>query len=174
MPSEPSNENAIPPADRPWMAESYGVDAGNQAGMLSWEWVNAQMTAARNYWIGSTRPDGRPHAMPVWGIWLEERFYFGTGDTSVKARNLAANPQVVVHLESGDETVIMEGTAEPVRDWPLLVRIAAVYAAKYEGYNPEPNPDSEDVFYMVKPRVVMAWLEREFLTSPTRWRFDQP
>ncbi len=59
---------------------------------------------------------------------------------------------VVVHLESGDETVIVEGTARAGTRLALARTHRAVSAAKYEGYNPEPNPDSEDVFYMVKPR----------------------
>jgi len=40
------------------------------------------------------------------------RFYFGGGPQTVWARNLARSPQIVVHLESGDEVVILEGTAE--------------------------------------------------------------
>lgn len=158
--------------ERPWMPEDYGVDPKNLSGLIPWERVRTQMAAARNYWISSTRPDGRSHAMPVWGVWLDERFYFGTSRGSRKARNLAANPQVVVHLESGDEAVIFEGSVEEVTDPSLLARIAAASAAKYEGYDPDPAPNPANIFYVLKPRLAMAWLEREFLTSPTRWRFD--
>lgn len=48
----------------------------------------------------------------MWGVWLDGVLYFGTGAGSVKARNLAANPALVVHLESGDKAVIMEGEAQ--------------------------------------------------------------
>ncbi len=30
-----------------------------------------------NYWICTTRPDGRPHSIPVWGFWLDGGLYFG-------------------------------------------------------------------------------------------------
>ena len=30
------------------------------------------MSKAHNYWVSTTRPDGRPHVMPVWGVWIEE------------------------------------------------------------------------------------------------------
>ncbi len=69
----------------------YGIHLGGE-GMLPWSHVSERMSAARNYWIGTTRPDGRPHATPVWGVWVDETFYFGTGERSRKGRNLAADP----------------------------------------------------------------------------------
>lgn len=69
---------------------------------------------ARNYWVVTTRSDGKPHSVPVWSIWLDETFYFGTDRRSRKGRNLATNPGLVVHLESGDDVVILEGVAEEV------------------------------------------------------------
>ncbi|MEI6136703.1 MAG: pyridoxamine 5'-phosphate oxidase family protein [Chloroflexota bacterium] len=32
----------------------------------------ARLRTAMNYWIATTRPDGRPHAAPVWGVWLDD------------------------------------------------------------------------------------------------------
>ena len=105
---------AEPQRMRPKM-QDYGIAEGDQ-GLMTWDWVRDQMATSRNYWIGSTRPDGKPHAAPVWGVWVDDTLYFSTGRTSRKARNLAANPAVVVHLESGDETVILEGAVEPLTD----------------------------------------------------------
>ena len=108
-----SGEHALasaPQAARPDMPD-YGISA-DADGLLPWQHVSEQMAAARNYWIGTVRPDGRPHATPVWGVWVDETFYFGMGPRSVKARNLAANPALVVHLESGDDVVVLEGVAE--------------------------------------------------------------
>ena len=93
---------------RPFIAKSYGIAAGD-AGLMDWSWVDAQMANSRNYWIGSTRPDGRPHVSPVWGVWLGGALYFGGDVQARRSRNLAANPQVVAHLESGDEVVMIEG-----------------------------------------------------------------
>src|SRR3712207_802185 len=107
-----------PEAQRPHMP-GYGIHPAAD-GLLDWSQVTAQLEQARNYWVATTRPDGRPHAAPVWGVWLDGAFYFGTGRTSVKGRNLAANPALTVHLESGDDAVILEGVAEPVTDPALL------------------------------------------------------
>jgi len=63
-------------------------------------------------WIATTRPDGQPHSRPVWGVWLDITFYFSTG--SLATQNLAAQSAITVHLESGNEVVIIEGTAQQV------------------------------------------------------------
>ena len=49
--------------------ESYGVPEGEED-MLPWSHVEERMLGPRNYWVATVRPDGRPHAVPVWGVWL--------------------------------------------------------------------------------------------------------
>ncbi len=158
-----------PPAmpTRPAVPASYGI-ASVAEGMLPWRYVQEGMAQARNYWIGTTRPDGRPHVMPVWGLWLDEAFYFSTDPTSRKARNLAARPDVVVHLESGDEVVVFEGTAERVAPADAPPGFADAYEAKY-GFRIDPtNPDYG--LYRLHPRAAYAWRERDYPQSATRWR----
>src|SRR3954453_23232210 len=77
---------------------------------LPWRWATARLEAARTYWIATTRPDERSHTRPVWGVWLDNAFYFTTG--SLAARNLETRPGITMHLESGEEVVIVEGVAE--------------------------------------------------------------
>src|SRR5436190_619714 len=80
-----------------------------------WSRVEEVLAGARNYWIATAGLVGRPHAAPVWALWLDGVVYFSTGKESRKARNLAANPDVVVHVESaGGEMVIVEGRAEEI------------------------------------------------------------
>lgn len=161
-----------PMADRPHLAKDYGVDSHNFSGLLPWSWLSERMANARNYWIGTTRPDGRPHVMPVWGVWLDEIFYFSTSRISRKGRNMAANPQIVVHLESGNEAVIFEGTVAEVHDAALISAMTDVYEAKYNFrplYNAEPAGSG---IYVLQPKVAYAWLEKDFTNSATRWRFE--
>lgn len=154
---------------------NYGISE-DEEGLLSWEWVSGRMSESRNYWISTTRPGGRPHAAPVWGVWVEETLYFGTAPSSRKARNLAHNPNVAVHLESGDEAVIVEGVAEELTapDPSLSERIVEAYAAKYE--DPETGGEfqlgSTEGLKTVRPGVVFAWLERDFPNTATRWVFE--
>lgn len=167
--------NAVPSPDRPDIPKSYGI-AGGSEGMLSWDWASERLQAARNYWITTVRPDGRPHAMPVWGVWVDGVLYFSTGRRTVKARNLATDPRLVVHLESGDDCVVLEGVAEEVADPALLTPADAAYAAKYinpetgEGFRLVGHGDSPT--FALRPRLAHAWREQDFPVSATRWHFD--
>jgi hypothetical protein len=98
---------------RPYVP-GYGVPASGR-GMLSWDHVEERMTVARNYWVSTVRSDGRPHLSPVWGVWVDGAFYFGSGPKTRKVRNLSENPHVALHPE-GDDVVIVEGVAERITD----------------------------------------------------------
>ncbi len=151
------------------MPAGYGIDLVHTARMISWSFVRDRLTSERNYWVATMRPDGRPHAMPVWGIWLDEMLYFSTNPASRKGRNLAANPNAVVHLESGDDVVILEGIVEEVMEPPLLVRFADVYEAKYQ-FRPNVSDVASRV-YRLRLKVAFAWKEKDFLGTATRWSF---
>ena len=83
-------QSRAPNASRPHMP-GYGLPKGTK-GLLPWGWAEQRLKKSHNYWITTVRPDGSPHTMIVWGLWLDGRFYFSTGRQSRKARNLAANP----------------------------------------------------------------------------------
>ena len=110
--------------------ELLGADEGR--GLLPWSWARERLESARNYWLATTRPDGRPHAMAVWAVWHEESLWFSTARGSRKATNLAGNPRCVVCTERADEAVIVEGVAGLARDPARLVAVAEIYLAKYE------------------------------------------
>ena len=147
----------------------YGLKPRSQ--YLPFSHAEKRLEKSRNYWICTTRPDGRPHSIPVWGFWIDGALYFGTARSARKSRNLAHNPAVSVHLESGDDVVILEGTAVEVdlTDKSTLKKIDAASRAKYK------MPMmivAESVFYSVRPRVVLAWTENDFPNNATRWKFD--
>ena len=148
--------------------KGYGLTESDE-GMLPWSWAVERLEEARNYWVSTSRPDGRPHAMPVWGIWLDDAFFFGSGRESAKSRNLAANPAIVVHLESGDETVVIEGLAERVLDDTLEKRVDEVYGRKYD-FMPDSSGET-DPWFVVRPRRAYAWAERNYTGSATQFDF---
>jgi len=152
------------------MPSSYGVPTdGSGAERLPWSWAVERLAAARNYWVCTTRADGRPHTAPVWGLWLDDALWFSTARASQKGRNLAREPSLVAHLESGDETVILEGEAEDVRDPAALGRFADAYAEKYD-FRPDPTAPASAV-YRLRPRVAQTWRERDYPQTATRWVF---
>lgn len=163
-----SPKQGDPTPGRPYIP-GYGIPKTNK-GMLPWSHVCERMESAHIYWIGTTDPEGRPRATPVDGIWLENRLYFGGAPRTRRARDLAANPAVVVHLESGSDVVILQGQAHQLQasDRALTTRLADASAAKY-GYKPSPDQFERGGVYEVRPEVVFAW--KQFPKDATRWRF---
>ena len=151
-------------ASRPRMPESYGIrDEAEGRGLLPWSHVAGRMQSAHNYWIATAGADGRPHVAPIWGLWQDAAFYFSTDPTSRKGRNLAANPSVVIHLESGDDAVILEGPADRFEDPRRMQDLDKAYFEKY-GYHLIGNS-----VYRVRPSRAFAWFEADFPGSATRW-----
>ncbi len=164
------SESNVPAPGRPVMPEGYGLAAAESFEPITWEWVTGQLEGSRNYWIATTRKSGTPHVSPVWGLWLDGRVMFATDAKSAKGRNALRNPAGSVHLESGDDVVIIDGEFERVTDEELLKKFNTAYEVKYD-LNPESGGDEAPVFAL-NARVVLAWLETDFPKTATRWQFE--
>jgi len=157
------------PAPKPSRMTSPGYGFENATAppgeRFPWSRVEDVLASARNYWIGTSGPDGRPHAAPVWAVWLDGLLYFSTGNESRKGRNLAVNPAVAVHVEGKQgEIVIVEGTAEATSD-------AAVLRTAWDAYNEKYNWKVESYpFYVARPRVAYSF-EENLGDTATRWTF---
>ena len=131
-----------------------------QKGFIPWSTVDRQLRALRSIWVSTTRPDGRPHAVPVWFTWDSRTLYFATHKISQKARNLESQSWVVVHAGNGDDALILEGVAEVVTDRAELQSVDAARAEKYV----DPRTGARDtilgegtVVYRLLLKHVMAW-----------------
>jgi len=145
------------------------------AGLIDWAPIAERFAVSHNYWVSTASKSGRPHAMPVWGVWLDDRFAFSTSPESRKARNLRANPRIAVHLEDGNAVIVIEGRARELRDTAELSAFLAAYNPKY-AWNFTADQVAEGVFEMA-PETAFAWLGGEgeaFGGTATRWRFDVP
>ena len=103
-----------------------------------WAAIERLLTDAQLYWIITVRADGRPHAVPLVGVWQDGAFAFCTGPDEQKHRNLDANPHVAVTTGStgangwdNGKDVVVEGTAVRVTDPEALEGLAAAWFAKY-------------------------------------------
>jgi hypothetical protein len=153
---------------RPQMP-GYGVPE-DESGLLEWSAVAGRLAAAKIYWVCTASGAGVPHAVPVWGAFVDDVLYLGAGGPRTN-RNLAANPRVTVHLESGDNVVIIEGVVAP---WTgaseqLGKAIDDQYAGKYDW-----RPSSEaadggigDGWQVIRPDKIIAWTS--FPADATRW-----
>jgi len=154
----------------------YGVDTPDWS-PLPWSWAAERLVPNRNYWVVTATADGRPHALPVWGVWDddEHRFAFSCGPRSRKARNLAANPQMVATVDDTVECISVEGRATLVEDPERLGVWVERYLAKYRPISPELDGDfiAANLLWELVPDRAVAVIERvpEFTTRATRWVF---
>ena len=113
----------------------YGNPSASTPG---WDEIAGLLTDAQLYWIITVRADGRPHAVPLVGVWHDGAFAFCTGGEEQKQRNLDANPHVAVTTGSTGargwrtgKDVVVEGSATRVTDPGSLQELADAWSAKY-------------------------------------------
>jgi Pyridoxamine 5'-phosphate oxidase len=167
MPSRKSKKAVwTPKAERPEIP-GYGLPKSKK-GLLPWKWAQAHLRSSRQYWIATTKPDQSPHLMVVWGLWIDDCFFFSTGKKSRKGRNLAKNPRCVIGSEDAAQAVIVEGVVKPFDDAEELKPIFSAYKKKY---NFDVSGMGEP-FYRLTPRVAFGLIEKKFATTATRWKFS--
>ena len=152
------------------------------AAATSWDATREALESAELFWISTVRADGRPHVTPLVAVWASGALHFCSGETEQKARNLAVNPHVVLTTGCNDWDggldVMVEGDAVRVSDDETLRRLAAAWAAKWDGRwqyqvrggsfhhtgSDEPVP-----VFAVTPAKILAFAKGTF--SHTRHRF---
>jgi hypothetical protein len=156
---------------------AYGTDSPDWHA-LPWEWAAERLIPNRNYWLVTVSAQGKPHALPVWGVWDDDdlRFMFSCAPTARKAKNVAANPRVVVGSDSTVECISIEGTAALVSDAGRIDTWVQRYVAKYGSEIGDGLGDfvRQNTIIEVTPTIAFAVIEREdeFATRATRWRFS--
>lgn len=140
---------------------------------LDWAWAAARLRDARAHWVATTGPDGRPHAMPVWALLIDDTVLFSTSPSSVKGRGLSAVPYAVVHVGDGDvAAVVVEGPVERLEPaGELWDRFVDAYQEKY-AFGLRGADPSTFAFYRVRPAKAFAFREADFSESRARFEFD--
>jgi hypothetical protein len=154
-----------PRAGRPDMP-GYGINK-TRKDLLPWNWAEGILTKTQNYFLTTVREDGRPHVMPIWGVWFDGAFYFSTGKNSIKARNLMSNPNCVLCPGGADEAVIVEGVAKKLADKKKFAKFAKTYFEKYEW----DITKMDGPVFVIRPQTVFGQIEKTFTKTATRWRF---
>ncbi|QGN48277.1 pyridoxamine 5'-phosphate oxidase family protein [Micromonospora sp. WMMD558] len=162
--------------DREPVAEPSFASEGSTP--TPWSRAHERLAEAGEFYLSTVRPDGRPHAVPLLGMWLDGAMYFCSSESAQKVRNLAANPQCVLTAAGPDLDLSIEGTASRVTDKETLERVADGYGTKHgwpvtvvdggldgDGIGPAPY-----VVYEVTPAKVIG-MDKEAGFNVTRWRF---
>jgi PPOX class probable F420-dependent enzyme len=152
----------------------YGTKgAAEGRGLLPWSWAEERLATSHDYWLATVRPDGRPHLMPVWGVWDDGALWFSSSKGSSKARNLTAEPRCSVATDNAWEPVVIEGVATVVTDHDALARFIGLENEKYDTeFGVEfLDPDVNTTFRLA-PTWAFSLTEDDFDGSPTRWSFE--
>jgi Pyridoxamine 5'-phosphate oxidase len=135
---------------------------------MRWEAVEQQLRESGLYWVTGVG-DEHPHPRPVWGVWADDVLHLSIGTPALR-RQLAADPRVTVHLDSGTDVVIVEGTADvPV---PTAIALIKTYEAKYDyAYDVEVYGP----FTRILPSTIVAWRSagyagRDGFQESGKWR----
>jgi len=151
------------------------VEPTRVCGHISWELVEARLTSTRSMVLSTTRPDGRPHAIPTWFWWAGDgRLYFITARSTQKARNLAVESAAVAHLGDGDDVLFLEGSASVVTDSDEAAAADASYKAKYidpvSGASASIFDNPADQLYRIDVARIVTWMYGT-VGGWTEWRF---
>ena len=161
-----------PIATRPHMPGYGTLPADQGSGLLPWSWAVDRLTRSHDYWVATVRPDGAPHVMPVWGVWLDDAVWFSSALSSRKARNPATNARCSVATDDAHEPVVLEGHADQVSEHNAMQRFTDAVNAKYDAtISLEFYAGSGNGVWRVPPGTAFALTEDDFTGSPTRWRF---
>ena len=151
----------------------YGVRPPEEGtGLLPWSWAEERLIRSRSYWVVTVWPDGRPHAMPVWGMWHEGSFWFSSSKPSRKSKNLASDGRCVVTTEDPEKPLVLEGIAELLTSSEDLATLLALENVKYAtDYGLEMVDPAANSCFRVRPLWAFGLDSGDFTGSPTRWDF---
>jgi hypothetical protein len=131
--------------------------------------------------LGTVRPDGRPHSAGIGPAWVDGELYFTSSPAARKARNLAANAACTMSLRLPTVDLVLEGEAARVTDPATLESLAARY--REGGWPAEVDGDALTAPYSAPSAGPPPWHAYRLTfhtafavatTEPygaTRWRF---
>ena len=171
------------------LADLYGtplIDWSRIQGGLDAGLTQAPNTGGPNRhtcWVATINRDGSPHLTGIGALWVDNAFWFETGDGTRKARNLARDPRCTLSVAAHDFDLVVEGEAQKVTDpttvaamaqqwaergWPAKVDDTGM-ALTAEFSAPSAGPPPWFV-YRLAPQTATAVLTVD-PGGATRWRF---
>jgi hypothetical protein len=140
---------------------------------MAWDEVSGRLADARSYWVVTVGTDGAPLAAPVWGAVVDGVLYMYTERKTAKARALAVDTRIVVHLESAEDVLIVHGRAEDLGRPSAHPAVIAALEVKYSDLADQeylPSADEAfDVLYAIRPLRARAWQLADWDGSQARW-----
>lgn len=120
-----------------------------------WRSIESRLSRESTIWIATVRTDGRPHLVPVWFVWLNEKVYIATGTHTQKFANLHHNQQVALSLPDTVSVIIIEGEAHAT-DRATSDALAEYFFNKYE-WDFQYDDSADWRLIEITPHKIMAW-----------------
>jgi general stress protein 26 len=117
--------------------------------------MKARLGREQTIWLATARGDGRPHLVPVWFVWYDNKVYICTSAGSQKMVNMKRNGQVAVALPDTTDVLVIEGQVA----FPLgqtIDTLAREFSDKY-GWNFLDDAESDWRLVEITPAKVLAW-----------------
>ena len=143
----------------------------------TWAQVAARLAMERDYWLCTVAADGSPHVSPVWAAVADQHCYLYSERRTLKARNVAADPRVVLHLADATDVVIVHGHLDDLGHPHDHGEIVAAFGRKYQypedqAFLPTNDP-AFDVLYVLRPTRALIWQLTDYEASQRRWASDR-
>jgi hypothetical protein len=162
-----------PTSSHPYWPDALDKPTDSSA-LKPWSWALERLEKSHNYWIATSRSDGQPHLMVVWGIWWRDSFWFSTG-SHTQSKKSRWQPSLRHRHGKADEAVILEGTAQEVLDRAVWKQLIEIYNRKYGGDLGPLLESSGSLIFRVTPQTVFGQDEHaeNFTEAVTRWTFTK-
>jgi pyridoxine/pyridoxamine 5'-phosphate oxidase len=131
--------------------------------------------------LGTARPDGRPHSAGVGCVECDGGVFFTSGPKTRKSHNLAINPACTLSARLPGVDLVLEGEARRVTEPAIVTQVAALFSE--HGWPAEPDGNAITAPYSAQSAGPPPWYLYRYtvhaatgvaLTAPhgaTRWRF---
>lgn len=98
---------------------------------LTWADALEELGRAQTYWLATSRPDGRPHVVPVLAVVTDGVVHLAASPDTRKARNLAGDPRATLTTHGERFDLVVEGELRRCTATPALQAVARAYDRKY-------------------------------------------
>lgn len=134
-----------------------------------------------SFFLGTVRPDGRPHVAAVGALWHAGDLYIVSGPGTQKSRNLAANSACTIAVKLAGLDLTLEGEATRITDPATLEVLAGLYRGV--GWPVHVEGDAFSAPYSAPSAGTPPWYLYRFVArtavgvataephGATRWRF---
>ena len=154
------------------------------ASALDWsEVVELLSNPEGTSWLSTVSGEGQVHTVPVGAFFVNETFYFSSGQGTRKRANLQQNPSCTICLHAGIYDIVAEGTAAITRDEAKVQQFAAFsqsvgWPAEAKGgtidapyHAPTTGPAPYNVYEMTLRKVFALGITDEGVSHCTRFIF---